>query len=342
MALSVATNYLSILFAQENLKNAEARLALVESQLEQVRKFINAGSRPQSEEYQLLAEVANSEQDIVSFENQYTQNLLALKQLLRLEPDFPMQVEAPEITLDEIERLETSTFTSVYNAALESQPQIEASQLRVQSAERGVQIAKSNYTPSLSAGVSIGTNFSDLAREIAGTTVARVPIPGVYINDIPVQYEIEQQVPTGFNDVPYFDQLDNNLGYGLGVSLSIPIYNNDQARAATDRAKLNYMQAVNSDEQVRQFLKTDVQDALLQAKSARKALDAAQRSFDANQVAFEQMEKRYNIGASNTYEYIQARNSYDQAEVNLTVARYDYIFRIIVLEYYMGRGIDFE
>jgi outer membrane protein len=342
LALSVASTYLSILFAEENLVNAQSRLELSNQQLDQIEKLIEAGSRPAGDKYDLLAEVALNEEEIVKLENQYIQNLLNLKHLLRLEPDYPMEIEKPVIDVDEVERLELTSFEALYHAALKSQPQIRASDLRIESAEVGVKLSRTNYFPSLNAGASIGTSYSDLDQRVSGFTIERIAVPGVFINNESVLYEVEQTVPLGFETTPYSDQLDNNLGYGFSVSLNIPIYNNDAIRSSVDRAKLALDQSKNTGEQIRQVLKTDVQNALSLARNAREALEASERSFDASQIAYRNAERRYDLGSANTYELLQARNRFDQAQVSLTVAKYEYIFRIKVLEYYLGRGLTLD
>lgn len=342
LALTVASTYLSILFAEENLVNAQSRLELSNQQLDQIEKLIAAGSRPDGDKFDLIAEVALNEEEIVNLENQYIQNLLNLKHLLRLEPDYPMEIEKPVLDVDEVERLELTSFEAIYNAALKSQPQIRASDLRIESSEVGVQLARANYYPSINAGASIGTSYSDLDQRASGFTIERVTLPGVFINNESVIYEVEQTVPQGFQITPYSDQLENNLGYGFSVRLNIPIYNNDAVRSSVDRAKLALDQSRNNNEQIRQVLKTDVQTALSLARNAREALEAAQRSLDASQNAFRNAERRFNLGSANTYELLQARNRFDQAQVSLTVVKYEYIFRIKVLEYYLGRGLTLD
>lgn len=342
IALQVALAYLNVLFADENLKNARAALVLSETQLTQIDKLIAAGARPEGERYDILAQIALDEQQEVNYENDYREGLLSLKQLLLLDPEYPLEVEKPEISLGDQEAYENYTFESVYNAALGSQPQISAQQMRIQSAELNEKIARANLYPTLSLGGSIGTNYSDLAMMITGTEVKRVLVPGVYIDDVPVQYEVEQEVPTGIEETPYFEQLDNNLGYGFGLTLQIPIYNNYRAQGSIERAQLTTLQEQTTDQQIRQTLKTDIQSALSAARSAREALKAAERAQEAADIAYTNAEKRFDLGALTTYELINARNRLESAVINVTIAKYDYLFRVKVIEYYLGRGLTLE
>lgn len=342
LALQVALAYLSVLFAEENLVNATDRLALTQSQLDQIDKMISAGTRPENERYDVLAQIALDEQAIVGFENDREVNLLSLKQLMLLEPDYPLELEKPEISLDGMEAYESYSLATVYEAALASQPQINAQGLRIQSAQIGESLARSSLLPRLSIGGSIGTNYSDLAKTPLGFQTTRIQTPGVYINGESAIFEIDQLSVTEFETTPLLDQFDNNIGYGFSVNLSIPIYNNSIARAGVSRAKLTTIQTQNTDEQIRQTLKTDIQSALAAARSARESLDASERAFTAAEIAYNNADRRFALGTINNYDLISARNRLDAARVNRTIAKYDYVFRAKVIEYYLGRGLTLD
>ncbi|MDX1479627.1 MAG: TolC family protein, partial [Saprospiraceae bacterium] len=193
--------------------------------------------------------------------------------------------------------------------------------------------------PRLTIGGSLGTSYSDLAKQALGFERQRVPIPDVYINGELVQYEVEQDVATGVRTTPYGTQLDNNIGYGFSVSLSVPIYNNYSNRASVERARLNTLQERNTEDQLKQSLKTDIQNALASARSAWESLEASQRAVDAAEIAYDHAERRFGLGTINSFELINARGRLDQATINLTIAKYDYLFKVKIIEYYLGRGL---
>ncbi len=342
LALNVALTYLNVLFAYENLANAELTKARTEQQLDQLDRFIAAGTRPENERYDILAQLASDEQNLINFQNSVDNNLLALKQLLLLDPAYPLEVEVPEIGLEDIEALENLEMAAVYNAALNTQPVIEATEFRLRSAEKGVDIARGQMSPSLSLSGSLGTNWSDLARQIAGETTVRREQDGVFINGEPVLFEVEQSVPTSVVQTPYLDQVENNFGYGFNLSLRIPIYNNFQARVAVERAELDILRTKTENEQVRQTLKTDIQNAITAARAGKKTLVASERSLEASQIAYDNALKRYDVGAINSFDLINAQNRLEAAKVSMTIAKYDYIFRILVIEFYLGRGLRLD
>lgn len=342
LGLQVALSYLSVLFAEENLVNAQSKLELTQQQLEQVEKMIAAGSLPESDRYDVLAQIALDQQDIVRYENDRVINLLDLKHLMHLEPDYPLVLQKPEISLEGMEAFETYTLPSVYSAALENQPKIKAQNLRIESARLGEHIAQALYLPRLSVGGSIGTSYSDFTKQATGYYMARIPTDGVFINGEAALFEVERNVPTGYATTPFFDQYDNNLGYGFSLSLQIPIYNHSSARAAVSRAKIQIEQQELSSEQIKQTLKTDIQNALAAARAAREALDAANRAFDAASIAYTNAERKFGLGAINNYDFISARNRLDTAKVNRTIAKYDYLFKAKIIEYYLGRGLTLD
>jgi outer membrane protein len=261
---------------------------------------------------------------------------------MNLEPDYPLVLEKPDLSLDGMEAFENYALASVYDAALTSQPQIRGQELRIRSAQLGEEIARASLFPSLSLGGSIGTNYSDLDQRALGFETIRIPTTGVFINGESALFEVEQDIPTAFEKTPLFSQFDNNIGYGVSLNLHIPIYNNHSARAGISRAKLDTKQQQITNEQIRQTLKTDIQNALAAARAGRESLKASERAFEAAEIAYTNADRRFALGTINNFELISARNRLDAARVNRTIAKYDYLFRAKVIEYYLGRGLTLD
>lgn len=339
LALNVALAYLNVLFAYENLEIAEARVELSRKQLVHIEKLIEGGSLPENDKYDILSQIAIDEQGIITAQNNIDINMLALKQQMLMEADYPLQIERPEVDLNEVEALENQSFEAVYTAALSSQPQVRAAELREEAEELNVDIAKSYMLPSLSIGGNLGSNWSDLAKEPSGYIITQIPQSGVFINGMLADFAIESEIPTGLSSIPYVRQLDNNIGYGVGLSLSIPIFNNYSGRAGVENAKIGVLNSKISTDLVKQNLKTSIQNALASARASRKSLEAAEASAVAARISMQNAERLSELGSINNFEYLSARNRADSAELNLLIARYDYFFQVKVIEYYMGRGI---
>jgi outer membrane protein len=261
---------------------------------------------------------------------------------MRLEPDFDLVLERPDIDEDILGRIDGYSFEQVYDAALETQPQIKAQQLRIESAILGEKLAKGARYPTLSLGASAVTNWTNLDKFVSATETVRTDPTTLFVNDVPVEVSQDVDVPTEFQTTAYGTQFTDNLGFGVSLNLRIPIYSNYQLKADQERSRLNILRAQNQDELIKQDLKTNIQNALSSAYAAREALEASEAAFDAAEVAYDNSERRFDLGALNSYDFIQARNRLDAARVNVTLAKFDYVFRILVLEYYLGRGVIYE
>lgn len=337
LSLEVALAYIQILFAQENLTNAQKSYDLIQSQIEQIDRLIDVGNRPKNARLDLIAQSAQNEQLVVAAENNIEIAYLTLKQLLQLDDTFELAVEAPDISVPTEYEIEAAATQDIYNQALGWQPSIKAGELRRQNAEVGVAIARTDMIPSLSFGGSIGSNWSSSARDqiIIGTQLVG---QDAFLNGEPVSLQFES--PT-FNTskINYPDQINQNLGYGFGISLQVPIYNQGRSKANLDLAKLDVVRSDIANKQVKNQLKTDVQRAVTDAKAARKQYEAALRTAEATGAAYADTEKRFNLGVANNFEFITAQNNRDQADVDLIIAKYDYIFKAKVLDYYQGKRI---
>lgn len=343
LALQIAQAYLNILLFEEQLQNAQKRVSQSQEQLNVTQKLIDAGTLPAADKYNILAQLAQSEQAEVQAQNSVELAYLTLKQLLQLEPDYDLQIERPSITIPADARPDEVTLTPVYNTALGTQPNIRAADYRIKSAEEGIYLAKAAYWPSVSLFANLSSNYSTAYK--LPESYLRIPEPG-----IPVRIDGENKslqfigdttiIPQNIRTVGYLDQVDQNFGQSVGLSINIPIYQNGRVRLSVERAKLNALNAQLQQTQTRQQLKNDIQTAIANARAARKQLDAAQRTFDANQIAFQNTEKRHTLGAVNTLDLTTAKNNLDISENDLVVARYDYLFKLKILDFYEGKPLS--
>jgi len=327
IALDVASAYLNALFAQERMNTAQYALDLSNEQLDQIDKLITAGSRPRNERLDLLAQIATNEQELINTKNSESISLLSLKQLMNYDVETDIILEVPDenaVTVFSDPAL--LTFQEVYKKAVDNQPNIEAGKIRLSSAEMGVKIAESGNYPTVSAGVGLSSNYSNTDL-IVDEFSEIVNESNVFFNGEPAVLGIPSRVPVATSINPYFDQLDKFLGYGIGFNVNIPLYNNYQTKGQIERAKLNVLNIENQNEQLNQRLKTSVQQALADAQTAKIAYEASQKSVEAQEAAFQNAEKRFDLGAINTYDYILAKNQFDNSTVNAVIAKYDYIFK---------------
>lgn len=340
LVLSVASAYLQILLAEEQASIAARRITQSQEQLDRTEKLIRAGALAQAAVLDIQAQLARDQQSQVAARNSVDLAYLNLKQLLQLEPDYDLRVEKPEVLIPANATPENYVLKPIYTQALSSQPQIKAAELRRESAAIGVDIAKASRLPSLSIGGGINTNFSTLALRQTGTqTVTNTQ--EVKVNGVPVNIETSYEVPIlGKN--PYFNQLSENLGQNIGLNLQIPIYNNRQVALGIERANLNILQQDIALEQEKQQLKSDIQTAIANARAAKQQLEASNKTYDAAKAAFDNAEKRFQLGAINAFELTTARNNLTIAENDQVISRYDYLFKLKIIDFYQGKQIDLE
>jgi len=160
-----------------------------------------------------------------------------------------------------------------------------------------------------------------------------------FFNGQPVTFEIESQIPVQLGKQAWTDQINQNFGQSIGMQLSIPIFNNNRNRISMDRAKINVAGVDLNNEQAKQQLKTDIQTSIANARAARRSYIAAQAAEEASRLAFENAQQRFDIGAANQLDFNTARNNLSRAQMDLTRAKFQYIFNLKQVEFYQGRQI---
>ena len=339
ISLDVAQRYLAVLFSLENLENALKNLALTENQLTEINKFIAAGSRPQNDRLELVAQVAQNEQAVTAAQNEIDLSYLSLKHLLHLGPQSEMIIERPDLEVPFAYDVEALNVESTYRRALLLQPKIRAGEVREEFAELDVTLARSTMIPSLSGGFSLGTNFSSASLrpgDLVGTNL--VSTPGVFINNEQVLFEISQPV-YDIKEVSYFNQIDENLRWGIGINLDIPIFNQGSNKSNLEKAKLNVIRTNVDNLNEKDQLIREVQTAIADLKAAKKQYEASQKTVEAIQAAFNDTGKRFQLGVISSFEFTNAQNNLERAEVDLLLSKYDYIFKSKIVDYYQGNEI---
>jgi outer membrane protein len=343
LALQVAQAYLTILLSEEQVVNAQRQLELSQNQLDQALKQIAAGSLPDNDRYDFEAQLARDEQSLVVAQNNVDLNYLSLKQLMMLDPETEMEVEKPEVPRPAVDP-DQFDAREVFSTAMQTQPIIRANDLRLESSRLDEKLAKSAIWPSLSVFGNLNSNYSSVARDISNRTfIEGVPIQNdVLINGEPSTITFFEDIPQIPEAYPYFDQIGDNFGQSFGAQLSVPIYNRHQNIIAVEQARVSALNREVTNQQQIQQLKTDVERAVQNAKASLESLEAAERSLEAARIAYDNAQKRFNLGAINTLQLTTARNTLDQAQASFTQARYQYIFDLKTVDFYLGKELTLE
>ncbi|MEZ4907006.1 MAG: TolC family protein [Saprospiraceae bacterium] len=338
ITLLTANYYLAVLFAEENLKNAKTQYESSKDQVDKSNKLVEAGANAPGASLSFEAQMLLDEQKIIAAENDLEKAYLNLKQLLQI--DEEIKIINPKT--DELinESYELLTLDEIIDKSLKQQPKLQSLDNQLKSAELSRKILQGSLYPSLALSGGISSDFYNKAEEITGYT------SGYYdetflINGNPVTVGVPYQTANVQNQ-NYFDQLNNNIGYGLALQLSIPIYDNYSTRSQIQKSKLNIENIKLTKEQAIQDLKTDVQSAYAEYKSAKLQYYASQRSYDAQKLSFDNAQKQYDVGMISSYEYISIKNQLLNVQNNLLISKYDYVFKSLVLDFYLGKKISLD
>lgn len=346
LALQVASAYLNILLSEEQLAIARRRVEQSQQQLSNTDKLISAGTLPAADRLSLVAQIARDEQQVVVAQNTVDLAYLNLKQLLQFEPDYNLVIAKPEnLVVPTDANPEGFSLKNIYNTALTTQATIRAGDFRLKSAETGVKIAAGGAYPRLSLFASLTSQFSTQARDYEGTPTVidngYGPASEILVNGTVVSVRFPD-IEYDFPKQKYLDQINQNFGQGVGFSLDIPIYQNSRTTIGVQRAKLGITTAQIQNTQARQQLKTDIQTSIANARAAKQQLEAAQKTYDAMRLAYENTQKRHGLGAANGLELTTAKNNLDSAENDLVLSRYDYVFKLKIIDFYNGKRMSLD
>ncbi|PRD48587.1 TolC family protein [Sphingobacterium haloxyli] len=311
LVLSVVTNYLEAITNGELYEAAQQQVRLSREQLRQDSIQFQVGNKTLADLAQAENQVATDELNIMSSENAYELSLLNLKQLMELSPDTTFGLEKPSIA-DIMAEYAVTSFDDVFRKALLSQPAIEQASYYKELALKNIDIAKGAYYPTLNLSAGYGTNYSSRAYDM-----------------------ITQE------QIRFFDQVNENKSFRGGLSLQIPIFNNNRTKVAVNKAKIGYLQAENEEALARRNLEKTIAQAILDLRSANRQYFASQVAFNTSKVAFETIKERYDVGMANSMEMFTAQTNMNSAEFEMIRRKYEMVFRGKVIDYYIGNPITF-
>lgn len=306
ISLSIASYYLDILFKKELLQVAKDQLDITKLQIERTEVLVEAGTIPKGTLMEQKAQAAQEELTVVTSENNLTLSLLDLAQLLDLKSTESFDIEMPVLPVLNSGRSLLNP-NAVYDIALNSLPEIKAANLRLESTEKGLSLAKSGLMPSLSLNAGWGTNYSKLN----GTTAPS-----------------------------FSDQFKDRANKNVSLSLNIPLFNRGVNRRNISNAKINISRSQLSLENTKNVLRKEIQQAHANALAAMKKYFSSETAVSSTEEAFRYTEEKFNLGLVNSVDYNQAKNNLLKSKSNLLQAKYEYIFRTKIIDFYNGVEIS--
>jgi len=333
--LEVTQTFLDVLGLRERIRASEAQVKNTEEQLTFTEALVEAGRLPQAELLTLRAQLAQEELQLTDVTNQHDQRLLALGRAMQMQLSELMRfdIKAPDITgLRIVEP--TAGAEEVLEQVLKNNPSYAQAERSMQSAEKGIDIARSGHLPSLSLGASIGTGYSGLNRRVVGEPIIGSP----QAIGFTAGGETVFAPNIGFNTelTPFGSQLDQNLNETVGLQLSIPIFNNMRNRTNVAQARIRHEQARNRMTVVRDDLQRNVVDALVMQRSAYRQFLAADRAVEAGTLALEYAQERFNAGAITSIELTAAKTQLNRNTAELINAKYQYLMASKYLDILQG------
>jgi len=310
--LSVANAYLQVLSNKESFKVFKAQNAISLQDLKRTKELVDSGVVPRGDLLNIEATVADQEQQIVNAESMILISKISLAQMLGITDYENFDIAEEEFDIPPSDILSNSAKV-IFDKALTFRNDIKFAMSGIELAQKDLEIAKGAKYPSVGAFINYNTRYSDQNND---------PFTG--------------------EAIPFKDQLYINDGISYGAQMSIPIFNGFSVRNNIKRAKISVDQARIDYERTMLELETDVNQAYVNVISFYKAYEAAEKTLEARRLAYQYSKERFDVGLMNSFDFSQEQSRVDNAEADVVRTKYDYIFRLKILEFYFGIPISLE
>lgn len=308
VSIQVASSYLQVLFNDELARVAHEQVNLSREMLVQREAYFRNGKASESELYEAKSRVAQDELSAVQADNDYQLALLDLSQLLELPSPDGFAIVSPQT--DAVENLGTPLPPAeIYADALLIKPVIKAAQYRLEGAQKSIRIAQSAYYPQLSLGAGLSTNYYKMS---------------------------------GMDNAGFGSQLRDNFSQYVGLTLSIPIFNRLATRNRVRSARIQQTTLGWQLEDSKKTLYKEIQQAYYNTLSAQTQYTSSRTAAEAAKASFDLMKERYLNGKANATEFNESRTAWMRAVSDQLQAKYNYIFRFKILDFYRGVPLELK
>ena len=298
--LLVANSYLQIMFNKEILKVQKSQLEITKVEYERTKDLIEIGTFSPRQIFEIEASLASQEQNVVQAENNYRNAKLSLAQLLLIDDFNSFEIANEDFSIPFSDIL-TKSPKEILNKSMTFRNDIKLAETNISIAEKDIQISKSQLQPSVTSFYQWNTRIS-------------------YQDNLP----------------SFEDQFDLNKGQGYGLALNIPIFQGKQIRNNDERSKVNLDRLKNQYEQEKLKLENSINQAYNDLTGAIKLYEASNKTLASLKNAYEDTSDRFLLGAVNSFDFIQSKQRYESAQSENIRAKFDYIFKLKVLEFYFG------
>lgn len=307
ITLSIAASYLQILFFEEKIINDERQIQFTQQQLERTKKLYDAGATTKTSVLEIESQKATEELQLVNDQNQLTLSYLSLRQQMQMEEEF--SIVQPNLEQWLVAAEMNQSTGQIYDAAISTLPVIKSSELSLKSAEVGYKVAKGGMYPRLSVSSYYGSGYSSLRREFEGSN--------------------------------YGTQLRDNISPNIGFDLTVPIFNGYRTKTNMNMARIGIESRRLELEQQKLNLKTQIESAYADALASLKKYKATEKSLSTLKETFSFAQKQFEVGEINSTDLNSIKTRMSNAESELLQAKYDYVYKTKILEFYQGKSIAF-
>lgn len=308
LALNIAATYLQVLYNKELYDVAKNQLDVIKLQVDKTKQLYEVGNIARGSVLEIEAQAANEKVNITNAQNSLNLSLLSLAQLLDLDTVNNFQVAEPG-DLQVINIVMPNSVDTVYSVAEGLMPQIKSAEYGKQYSEKQLAIARGTFYPTLSATAFYGSSYDD-----------------------PSSWKI-------FNKDGFSDQLKGNSSLSVGLTLSVPLFNKFANRTRVSNAKVEYLDAQYNLRLQKQILYKDIEQAYADAKAAYDNYKARNEAVISSEEAFKYVQQKFDVGLVNSVDYNVSKNNFIKAKSDLLQAKYQFIFKNKILDFYLGNPI---
>ena len=335
LTLAVILAYLQVLSNEDQVVLANQQVMVTQVQIDRLEKLNKEGAINPPQLFDLRGQLKEAELNRVTAQNAAASSKLTLTQLMNIAYD-------PSITLEKIDEGELlqkfpSSVDEVYNNATNALAIVKAAELRRKSAEAGVKLSKGALFPTIALSGNLNSNYSSGASQDIFTNITEEPTSGYVVIGGNKQPVFVSQRNFTTQKINYSNQLNNNVFSNIGVSLRLPIFNSFVARNRIKLATINLKASSLTLENTKIQLRQEVEQAYLNMSNAFERYKILLEQVAAYGESFRAAEVRFNAGVGTSIDYMIAKDNYDRSNINLVSAKYDYLLRKKILEFYSRR-----
>jgi outer membrane protein len=308
VSLNIATAYLQVLFCEELLDVAKSQLEVSNLQVERNKKLLEVGNVARGNLLDIQAQAAREQVNVTTADNNLKIAYLALTQMLELDSVGDFKVVHPE-TLNMDDATPLQSVSDIYNQALTSMPEIKSSEYYLKSTEKQLAMNRGKLSPSLSMTGLYYSNYYNTVTNQSGDAIS------------------------------YYSQVKNNLYKQLAFNISIPIFNRYNSRTAISNSKIAVYDAEYNLTATKKVLYKSIQQAHADAVGAFENYLSRKEAVLSSEEAFKYTQQKYDVGMSSAVDYNIAKSNLIKAKSDLVQSKYEYIFKIKVLDFYKGAAL---